>query len=199
MTEEPARQALATALAADSTGLDNFIIRGSALAGSELTRFDLVDGMATDVIDDVRRFAETLTDKQFLEYDPSYQTGSSQVLVEELSAIPELSAVDEAIRHGDVPNDAGGRAVVAMAHAVGTGANRIVVYRLKGAGIATRRSRGITLVPRGGIYRPIEGDVFTSPGSMCSHLGSLRISQPSPSFRRSSKRPIRRASSLTTR
>lgn len=160
MTEEPARQALDTALGADLTGLDNFVIRGDALVDSELTRFDLVNGMASDVVVDVRRFAEALTDRQFLEYDPSYQTSSSQVLVEKLSDIPELASVDAAIRRGDVPNDAAGRTVVAMAHAVGTGANRIVVYRLKGPGIATRRSRGITLIPRDGIYRPIEGDVL---------------------------------------
>ncbi|WP_294179742.1 hypothetical protein [uncultured Schumannella sp.] len=160
MTKEPARQALATALAAEPTGLDNFVIRGDALADSELTRFDLVDGMASDVVGDVRRFAEALTGRQFLDYDPSYQTNSSQVLVEKLGDIPELSTVDAAIRRGDVPNDAGGRTVVAMAHAVGTGANRIVAYRLKGPGIATRRARGITLVPRDGVYRPIEGDVL---------------------------------------
>jgi len=160
VTEEPARQALAAALGADPARLDNVVIRGDALADSELTRFDLVDAMTSDVVDDVRRFAEALAGKQFLEYDPSYQTSSSQVLVEKLSDIPELSAADAAIRRGDVPNDAGGRTVVAMVHAVGTGANRLVAYRLKGPGIATRRSRGITLIPRDGVYRPIEGDVL---------------------------------------
>lgn len=160
MTEEPARQALATALAADPTGLDNFVIRGDSLVESDLTRFDLVEGMALDVVGDVRRSVEALIGKQFLDYDPSYQTSSSQVLVEKLSEIPELAALDEEIRRGDVPNDAGGRGVVAMAHAVGTGANRIVAYRLKGPGIAARRSRGITLIPRDGVYRPIEGDVL---------------------------------------
>lgn len=160
MTEEPARQALATALAAKSTGLDNFVIRGDALVDSDLTRFDLVDRMTSDVVGDVRRFAEALTTKQFLDYDPSYQTSNSQVLVEKLNEIPELSALDAAIRLGDVPDDTGGRTVVAMAHAVGTGPNRIVAYRLKGPGIATRRARGITLVPRDGVYRPIEGDVL---------------------------------------
>ncbi len=84
MTEEPARHALATALAADPTGLDNFVIRGDALVDSELTRFDLIDGMASDVVGDVRRFAEALIGKEFLDYDPSYQTSSSQVLVEKL-------------------------------------------------------------------------------------------------------------------
>lgn len=160
MTEEPAREALATALAADPTGLDNLVIRGDALVDSDLTRFDLVEGMALDVVGDVRRFVEVLIGKQFLDYDPSYQTSSSQVLVEKLSEIPELAALDEEIRRGDVPNDAGGRGVVAMAHAVGTGANRVVSYRLKGPGIAARRSRGITLIPRDGVYRPIEGDVL---------------------------------------
>lgn len=160
MTTERARLALVSALAAEPTGSDNFVIRGESLADSELTRFDLIDVMASDVVGDVRRFAEALAGKQFLDYDPSYQTNSSQVLVEKLDDVPELSAVDATVRRGDVPNDAGGRAVVAMAHAVGTGANRIVAYRLKGPGIATRRARGITLVPRDGVYQPIKGDVL---------------------------------------
>jgi Kiwa protein KwaB-like len=160
VADEPARVALAAALDAGPSGLDNFVIRGDALVDAELARFDLVDGMALDVAEDVRRFAEGLTGRQFLDYDPSYQTSSSQVLVERLTDIPELAAVDMAIRRGDVPNDAGGLPVVAMAHSLGTGTSRIVAYRLKGPGIATRRSRGITLIPRDGIYRPIDGDVL---------------------------------------
>tara|TARA_R100000365_G_C2748652_1_gene81004 strand:+ start:9897 stop:10784 length:888 start_codon:yes stop_codon:yes gene_type:complete len=140
--------------------LDNFVVRGEALADADLARFDLVDGMASTVADDVRRAADALTSKQFLEYDPSYQTSSSQVLVEKLSDIPELDAVDAAVRRGDAPYDSGGRPVVAMVHAVGSGKARVVAYRLKGPGIATRRSRGITLIPRDGVYRPIEADVL---------------------------------------
>lgn len=160
MTDEAARRALDTALGGELAGLDNFAIRGDVLANSEVTRFDLIEGMVSEVVSDVLRFAEGLTRKQIIDYDPSYQTSSSQVLVERLSDIPELSNVDVAIRRGDTPNDMGGGAVVAMAHAVGAGVDRIVVYRLKGAGIATRRSRGITLIPRDGVYRPIEGDVL---------------------------------------
>jgi len=157
---EPALDALVAALDGDADGLDNFLIRGEVLADADVTRFDLEQSMATDVIADVRRFAESLTSKQVVDYDPSYQTNSSQVLVEKLTEIPELATADAAIRLGDLPNDAGGDSVVAMAHAVGTGASRIVAYRLKGAGIATRRSRGITLIPRDGIYRPVDGDVL---------------------------------------
>lgn len=160
MSSEPGRQALAAALSAGLTGLDNFVLRGEALADADLARFDLVDGMASSVVDDVHRAADALISKQFLEYDPSYQTSSSQVLVEKLSEIPELDAVDAAVRRGDAPYDASGHPVVAMVHAVGTGNARVVAYRLKGPGIATRRSRGITLIPRDGVYRPIEADVL---------------------------------------
>ncbi|KGN39804.1 Kiwa anti-phage protein KwaB-like domain-containing protein [Knoellia aerolata] len=160
MTAEPARQVLVTAVAAGGGALDNFVVRGDAIAGAEVTRFDLVDDMAAAVSHDVLTSIDALARKQFLTYDPSYQTSTSQVLVEELDQIPELAAVDAEVRRGDVPYTADGPPVVAMAHAVGRGDNRVVAYRLKGPGIATRRSKGFTLIPRDGIYRPVDGDVL---------------------------------------
>ncbi len=160
MTAEPARQALADAVGAVGTALDNFVVRGDALADAAVSRFDLIGDMAAEVTNDVVRAATALSDKQFLDYDPSYQTSSSQVLVENVSEIPELAAVDAQIRGGDVPNDAGGPPAVAMAHAVGAGPAKLVAYRVKGPGIATRRARGIPLIPRDGIYRPIDGEVL---------------------------------------
>jgi hypothetical protein len=160
VTSEDARQALAAAAAPAQAGLGNFAIRGGNLADAEIFRFDLVAEMADAVVADVRRTAGALSEKQFLDYDPSYQTSSSQVLVEALAEIPELATVDAAIRIGDVPDDDGGSAVVAMAHLVGTGENAIVAYRLKGPGIATKRSRGITLIPRDGVYRPVDGEIL---------------------------------------
>src|SRR4051812_8344563 len=111
---------LAAAAEAAKAGLGNFAIRGANLADAEVFRFDLVSDMADAVSADVRRTATALTEKQFLDYDPSYQTSSSQVLVEALVEVPELAAIDAAIRVGDVPDDAGGSAVVAMAHLVGS-------------------------------------------------------------------------------
>lgn len=169
MTADLARKALTDALASGDgqggstgsvAGLDNFVVRGMALADAEVTRFDLVAAMADGVVSDVVKAVSGLIGKQFLDYDPSYQTNTSQVLVEDLTEIPELDAVDAVVRLGNVGDDVGGDQVVAMAHAVGTGAKKIVAYRLKGPGIATRRSKGITLIPRDGIYRPIEGDVL---------------------------------------
>ena len=88
MNAEPARQALQDALAAGPDTLDNHVLRGAALTGAGVTRFDLLDTMAADVIADVARAAATMTRKQFLAYDPSYQTSTSQVLVEALTDIP---------------------------------------------------------------------------------------------------------------
>jgi hypothetical protein len=160
VTAEPARQALADAVSGRVTALGNFVVRGDALAGAQVSRFDLVADMAAGVIEDVVRTVKGLSQKQFLDYDPSYQTSTSQVLVERLNDIPELAAIDGEVRLGNVPDDAGGTPVVAMAHAVGVGTNQVVAYRLKGPGIATRRARGITLIPRDGIYRPVDGDVL---------------------------------------
>lgn len=159
MTADTAREVLTEAVGKSVAALGNFVIRGEALAGAQVSRFDVVSDMAADVIKDVVGAATGLSQKQFLDYDPSYQTSSAQVLVENLSEIPELAAVDAEIRRGDVPNDAGGGQAVAMAHAVGTGPSQIVAHRLNGPGIATRK-RGITLIPRDGIYRPIEGEVL---------------------------------------
>jgi len=160
MTAETARQALTEAVGKSVAALGNFVVRGDALADAQVSRFDLVSDMAVEVTNDVLGAATGLSQKQFLDYDPSYQTSSAQVLVENLSEIPELAVVDTEIRRADVANDAGGPHAVAMAHAVGTAVNQIVAYRLKGPGIATRRARGITLIPRDGVYRPIEDEVL---------------------------------------
>ncbi len=160
MTVEPARQAPADALSARPTALENFVLRGDVLADAAVSRFDLETQMASSVVADVVNAVNGLTRREFLSYDPSYQTSSSQVLVEALDEIPELAAVDAVIRSGDVPDDRADSQVVAMAHTVGAGARRIVAYRLKGPGIATRRARGITLIPRDGVYRPVTGEVL---------------------------------------
>ncbi|WP_127572495.1 Kiwa anti-phage protein KwaB-like domain-containing protein [Georgenia faecalis] len=160
MTADAARQVLINALAAKPAGLSNFVIRGEALSNADVTRYSLVREMAATVCEDVVKAVDALTKKQFLDYDPSYQTSSSQVLVEKLTEIPELAARDLQVRLGDVDLDAGGDRVVALAHTVGADEHQIVAYRLKGPGIATRRAKGITLIPRNGIYRPVEGDVL---------------------------------------
>jgi hypothetical protein len=157
---EPARQVLLDAARSASDDLGSFVVRGEVLAGSQVSRFELVDHMARDVARDLNGAVEALTRKQLVAYDPSYQTSASQVLVEELTEIPELAAVDVVVRRADVTDDAGGTAVVAMVHALGLGSSQVVAYRLKGPGIATRRQTGITLIPRRGIYRPVEGDVL---------------------------------------
>lgn len=160
MNVESAREALVNALSARPTALENFVLRGDDLADAAVSRFDLETQMASTVVADVVNSVNALTRKQFLDYDPSYQTSSSQVLVERLNEIPQLATVDAVIRDGDVPDDHGGKQIVAMAHTLGAGARRIVAYRLKGPGIATRRARGITLIPRDGIYRPVSGEVL---------------------------------------
>lgn len=160
MIVEPARQRLVDAVGVDVAGLTNLVVRGTALADADVSLFDLDKDMAAGVLDDVLNAVRGLTAKQFLDYDPSYQTSSSQVLVEALDGIPELARVDALARSSDVPEDAGGPPVVAMAHSIGTGANKVVAYRLKGPGIATRRPRGIPLLPRDGIYSRVTGDLL---------------------------------------
>jgi hypothetical protein len=160
MTADPRRETLAAALKASTAGHANFVIRGDALADGEVTEFDLTSDLAGRVVTDLQHAAEGLLRKQFVAYDPSYQTNASQVLVEDLAEIPELAALDARVRVGDVGEDRGGADVVAMVHAFGVGDTQIVGYRTGGAGIATRRRQGLPLMAREGVYGPVPGDVL---------------------------------------
>src|SRR5664280_784897 len=65
VTAEPARQTLVTAMASGSDALDNFVVRGEAIAEAAVARFDLVGDMAATVTDDVQTRIRALTQKQF--------------------------------------------------------------------------------------------------------------------------------------
>lgn len=160
MKADQYRDALSTALEALSPGLANFVIRGESLTDGDLSEFDLTADLADRVATDLRRAAEALLRKQFVDYDPSYQTSPSQVLVEDLAVISGLAAVDAQVRGGDVREDAGGADLVAMVHAIGVEHTAIVGYRTGGAGIATRRRQGLPLIAREGVYGPVSGDVL---------------------------------------
>lgn len=160
MTSDQARTILADALEARRDALSNCVLRGDVMVTAHLARFDLIKEMAQQVTNDVWLSVEALILKQFIPYDPSYQTSTSQVLVEDLTLIPDLAALDTEIRGGDMPNDDGGKSVVAMAHAVGSGEHQVVAYRVKGAGIATRRAKWVQLIPRDGVYTPIDDEVL---------------------------------------
>jgi len=161
VTTESAREVLTSALGDRNDALLNSVLRGEAMATAAVSRFDVVETMAQTVRSDVWAQVERLVGKQFIPYDPSYQTSAAQVLVEDLDQIPDLAAVDAAIRHGDFANDVGGEPVVAMAHAVGAGEKEVIAYRVKGPGIATRRAKGVRqLIPRNGIYEPIDEEVL---------------------------------------
>ena len=162
MNIESARSTLegAVASAEHAANVGNFVVRGQALDSAGVTRFELIDTMASSVTADLAKYARALANRQFLPYDPSYQTNPSQLLVEDLSAIADLAVVDAIIRGGDVDDDAGGDAVVAMAHTLGAGDDKIVAYRVKGPGIATRRRKWVQLIPRNGIYEPIDDEIL---------------------------------------
>lgn len=157
---EAARTALIAALSDPGTGsLGNFVMVGEAIEGASVSQFDVTAELAEQVSADVVKAVEALTRRQFIAYDPSYQTNASQVLVEDLASIPALAGVDAAIRGGDLPIYPGGGTVVAMTHAVGLGPQQVVAYRVKGAGIFTRRAKWI-LLPRDGVYAPIDSEVL---------------------------------------
>lgn len=158
---DKAIKALEDAIDQEANALQNHVLRGLSLDDATVAAFSLDKAMSQNVIADVKSSAENMTRKQLLPYDPSYQTNSSQVLVEPLEEIPELATIDALVRNNDVPYDDGnGSSVMAMAHSVGTGDNQIVAYRLKGSGIATKRQRGIPIVPRDGVYQRVQHEIL---------------------------------------
>lgn len=160
---DPFRAALVAALQASAgTPGANYVVRGESLAQAEVRGFAVTTELGAQIAVDVQSAAEALAGREFLAYDPAYQTSRAQVLVEVIEAIPELAAIDRRVRDDDVPGDVGdsGGPVVVMAHALGVGADRVVGYRTGGAGIATRRRHGLPLIPRGDVYRPVGGDLL---------------------------------------
>lgn len=160
MSASEVRSVIERVLSKNPKGLRNYVLRGKSLGDAVLTGFDLIDSMAADVISDVVHATEQMASRQILAYDPSYQTSASQVLAEAILDVPELALIDEAIRNDDVPSDTGGEPVIAMVHCVGTADEQIAAFRLKGPGIAARRVRGVPLVPKEGIFKPLAGDIL---------------------------------------
>lgn len=161
MNFEALRSTLRGVKALNNCALRNFVIRGDSLENSRITKFTVKADTADVIVTDVLAYLnEVALNKEFLEYDPSYQTSSAQVLVEGLSSIPALERVDDIIRQGDVDHDSDNGAFLAMAHSVGSGDNKVIAYRMRGQGIATRRRRGLTLIPHDGVYSNVSGDVL---------------------------------------
>ena len=156
-----ARAALEAALAGPERVLTNHVLRGGSLSEATILRFTVDAAFADRVVDDVLGAARALTAREFVAYDPSYQTNAAQVLVEPLEDMPEFAEVDARVRADDVPSDVGtdDTGAVALVHTIGRGEEAVVAYRLKGAGIAVRRKQ-VTLVPRDGQYRVVGGEVL---------------------------------------
>lgn len=165
MSQQTRRDALSAAIDAvgDASAVSTFLLRGMSLAECEVSEITLSQELTDTVIGDVVRFAEQLVRREFLDYDPSYQLASNQAIADDLTEVPPLAAVHEVVARGDVETDEGGEVpVLAMVHRLESpGAEAITVYRLKGAGIATKRARGVlALLPNGGVFREVDHEIL---------------------------------------
>lgn len=151
-----------TAARADPAGND-FLIRGADLSTGEPGEVTFEQDTAAAVRADVLGFAESVLEREWLRYDPSYSLSGAQAFADELSEVPELARIHEAVRSGRAEPDSGDAAIVAMAHEVFADPERsVVAYRLKGPGIATRRPRGIrVLLLREGVLENVAGEIVT--------------------------------------
>ena len=160
MSVASARALLASALDADAT-VSSFLVRGPHLAAGVLSRIDFEAELAREVDLDVRRHAARLLDREWLPYDPAYQPSPAQALLDELPLVPHLQRLHTELVRDDLPIDRQpDLPVVAMAHRLDL-PTPVVAYRVQGAGIATRRPRGLrALVPRDGVYERHSGDLL---------------------------------------
>ena len=166
MTTEPVRdQLLATIqqVRVDATAA-NLLARGDDLASSSLHKVTFDADTTARVTADVLDFATALAAREFIEYDPSYQTHTGQALVDDLEQVPELERLHELVLAGVSPFDSPSnddQPIVAMVHrAYLDRETGVTAYRLKGPGIATRRPKGIlALLPRDGVLEAVPHEI----------------------------------------
>ena len=198
VTEPAVREALLTAItsAEVSPAVANFVVRGQdGFLGGELFAIDFERDVAEEVVGDVLAFARNLAERELVAYDPSYQPSSGQALFDDLGSVPGLEELHRGALAGTAELDAGDRGetapIAALVHRIeGEAGSPLVVYRLKGPGIATRRPRGILIfVPRDGIWVRVpdellyyqarfdvlvigEAVIVTAPSTLQRSLGS---------------------------
>lgn len=200
LDETRKRLDLALAGSADERVAVTMLARGSALGEGVVSRVDFVGELTSEVTHDVVRYARQLLGRELLPYDPSYQPSSSQALIDDLAQAPELARVNALVLNDDVALDdasesAAETAVVAMIHRLDGTTEPVVVYRVKGHGIATRRATGVrALIPRDGVYERADSEILyyesrfdalvigdsvmvTAPSILQRRLGSPRRAQ----------------------
>jgi hypothetical protein len=165
MPRDDLRETLTADIAAirADPALSNYLVRGASLSAGAVTRITLERDLADTVIADVLGYAERLVEREFVAYDPSYQLASNQVIADDVDEVPAIRELLAVVDRDDVATDApGGEPVVAMVHRVeAAGEASVTVVRLAGAGIATRRARGVkALFPQHGVFTEVPGDVL---------------------------------------
>lgn len=148
--------------AEDVPALSTYVARGADLDSANMSRVEFAADVATEVTADLLSSLRNLVGRELLPYDPSYQPSAAQALVTDLADIPTLQRLHALALGDDVPVDGPGGALVhAMAHRLHRAESVVTAYRVKGAGIATRRPRGLrALLPRDGVYVRVDEELL---------------------------------------
>lgn len=143
-------------------GLDTYVARGADLDSAAISRVEFATDLAADVTADLTTALARLLDRELVPYDPAYQPSAGQALVADLADAASLHRIHASVLGDDVPvDDAAGGAVHAMAHRLHREGAVVAAYRVKGAGIATRRPRGLwALLPRDGVYARVDDEIL---------------------------------------
>lgn len=143
-------------------GLDTYVARGADLDSAAVSRVEFAVDLAADVMADLVAALARLVDRELVPYDPAYQPSAGQALVAGLGDVPSLHRLHASVLSDDVPVDDVARgAVHAMAHRLHREVTVVAAYRVKGAGIATRRPRGLwALLPRDGVYARVDDEIL---------------------------------------
>ncbi len=143
-------------------GLDTYVARGADLDAAAISRVEFAADLAAAVTLDLMAALAGLLDRELVPYDPSYQPAAGQALVADLGDTASLQRIHTSVLSDDVPiDDAAGGAVHAMAHRLHREGAAVAAYRVKGAGIATRRPRGLwALLPRDGVYARVDDEIL---------------------------------------
>jgi hypothetical protein len=144
--------------------LSTYLIRGAALRDGVVSKISVTADIGNTITSDVLKYATRVVDREFIPYDPAYQLASNQVLIDDVSSIDAVSKIETAMASDDIKTDTGHdqTPVLAMVHRLESiGAEAITAYRLKGAGIATRRAKGLlAMLPNGGVFSEVRDEIL---------------------------------------
>lgn len=166
----------------ETSSSEHWVVRGRSIADGQAGRISFEKSLAAEIAGDVIGHGQRLLELEFVPYDPSYQVSTGQVLVDELSALPELDALHAALAAAPADDADEGEVRATVHRASSAPETTITVFRTRRLAVAARR--GGVFLPRDGVYfRAPEGLLLYEPSFDAAVIGDLAFVSRITTFR----------------